>query len=137
MKDENVNKIINIGKKEECTQEEYDNLLELTSDINSSPSLYYLLQNLVETLLGRKVGHYKFNLRLCLEENDLTLDDLVNFIKGYHLVEKRYGDFGFGSPSVSKNLIDNLIEIDEEKSIELHNWIFFHGGNYHIESEMK
>lgn len=133
MKNQLINQIIKIGNKEECTELEYQKLLE-NYDSKSGPKGYYFLQELAETMLGRKIGHFKFNLRLCLKKENLSINDYTSFIKGYHLLEKQTGDFGFGSPSISKDLINNLTPVDQDKSVELYNWIADHGGNYYIES---
>lgn len=137
MKNQLINQIIEIGNLEKLTQADYQKLLE-NYNSNLSPVEYYFMQELAETMLGRKIGpHCKLNLRLCLEKEGLSINDLSSFIKGYHLFEKQFGDFGFGCPSISENLIDNLAKIDQEKSTELYNWIAEHGGNYYIKANKK
>jgi len=134
MKNQLINQIIEIGNKEKFTQVDYQKLLDNYNP--ESPSTgYYFLQELAETMLGRKIRHFKFNLRLCLAKEGLSISDLSSFIKGYHLFEKQFGDFGFGSPSISKNLIDNLAKIDQKKATELYNWIAEHGGNHYIKAK--
>ena len=41
-------------------------------------------------------------------------------------------DFGFGSPSPTKKVIQVLEKKDKEQAHELHEWIAKNGGNYYI-----
>lgn len=71
-----------------------------------------------------------------LREKHLNTEDLCYLIKGLHFIELKYrqqtkNDFGFGSPSQTSNLITTLNKRNENKAIEITNWIIENGGNYY------
>ena len=136
MQDEYISKIIEIGKKELCTAEDLVYFLDKLPTIGN--------RKLKDTLLREyKVSTWHITRRdflLCDKEvnKQLSLDIqkelisfLVDFIKGCHLIEIKYG--GFGSTTNIYNIIGSLLEKDADKAIDLYNWIAFSGGNYYIE----
>jgi len=64
----------------------------------------------------------------------LSDTDLIDYIKGLHIIEitfrKFKGDeFGFGSPSITHELLNKL---NLDNHIKLYDWIAFNGGNFFI-----
>lgn len=64
-------------------------------------------------------------------------DEIIFFIKGLHLIENKYKDFtqnkfGFGSPSSTFRLIQDLGKRDFDLSQRIRLWIKENGGCYYI-----
>lgn len=69
-------------------------------------------------------------------------DDVEYLVKGLHIVEilyrnKTQHDFGFGSPSPTHKIIEQLMTKNEELAISLREWIAGNGGNYYIKKSMN
>lgn len=66
------------------------------------------------------------------------IDSEVEYlVKGLHIVEilyrnKMQHDFGFGSPSPTHKILQQLKDKNESLAYELINWIANSGGNYYI-----
>ena len=61
----------------------------------------------------------------------------INLIKGFHLIELKYNELnksthGFGSPTVTYELLRRFSKINFELAKELENWINGTGGNYYM-----
>lgn len=105
-----INKIEEIGQREQCTADE----------------LKYFLPN--HTTLGNEPI---FNISVFrYPELKSSLPLLISVIKGLHIIEKSYG--GFGSPSKTFDLIKYLVHIDSAKGEEIYNWVSLNGGNHYI-----
>lgn len=135
MLEEYINKIIEIGKKETCTPEEYAYF--------SSNLPWYANYELWDTLRrdyridnGRTTRREFFSNdqradKLSqLNDREERVSFLVDFAKGCHLIEKGHG--GFGSTTYVFNLFSSLFKMDKDRAVDLYNWIAFHGGNYYI-----
>lgn len=69
-------------------------------------------------------------------------DDVEYFIKGLHLIEEKYkklsgSDFGFGSPSPTFKVIEELAGEDFEKAVNLEEWVLKNGGNYYLKGNTR
>ena len=71
--------------------------------------------------------------------NTITFIDseVEELIKGLHIVEtlfkhKTNNDFGFGSPSPTFKIIQQINNKDQKLAIFLTQWIAHNGGNYYI-----
>lgn len=67
---------------------------------------------------------------------DSKVDDLI---KGLHLIEMLYREktentFGFGSPSPTYKIIQQIAKSDKSHAEYLTKWIADNGGNYYIKS---
>ncbi len=102
---EDINKIVDIGKKEVCTKKDLNDLSLISTD-----SCFQLRDQIW------------FNFK------KLNIQNLKNFIKGFHLIEKQSG--GFGSVSATIKMIYSLSETKDQE--EVYNWVAFNGGNYYI-----
>lgn len=115
-KTEYYTKIAEIGEKGECTEEE---LHYFFSDVQHESAMWFIRAR-------------------DLSKIDPSKEFLVTFIKGYHLIEmKRTAGkggigFGYGSPSCTKNLIQDLEKIDSKEASRLLKWVAATGGNYYI-----
>lgn len=68
-----------------------------------------------------------------------SIEEIEDFIKGLHLTEIKYielteNKFGFGSPSSTFRLIQDLGKRDFDLSQRISLWIKDNGGNYYIKS---
>lgn len=66
--------------------------------------------------------------------------DVASFVKGIHIVEtlfknKNQNNFGFGSPSPTYKIIQQIRTQNEHLAIELTKWISESGGNYYIKGK--
>lgn len=66
--------------------------------------------------------------------------DVEIFVKGIHIVETLYknktqNNFGFGSPSPTHKIIQQIRTQNEHLAIELTKWIAESGGNYYIKGK--
>jgi hypothetical protein len=116
--EESINKLLEIGNKGKCTEQE----------------LYYFLPN-YPTLRG---SEYVFTANGWerLSHNNFQIE---NFVKGLHYVELKYremtnDDFGFGSPSRTHQIISRLEKTHPELALTLSKWIADNGGNYYIKA---
>lgn len=124
-----VNKIIEIGAKENCTKEEADNIV--ASFLGSSePKPYYVISDITEEFIGFDVRQGRFDVEDVLKRQNITKNEYISYIKGCHLFEKCYS--GFGSPSQTYNLIKNFIEFSPSEGEDLYDWVTKHGGNYYM-----
>lgn len=119
MKTESLSLLIEIGKKESCTHEEFISFFPNFPRMGNS--------ELFTSINGREFGMKR-----------TTNDDLYYMIKGYHIIEKHYRELlndkmGFGSPSKVITLIGIVGKFDQARAIELYDWVAFNGGNYYIE----
>lgn len=136
MQDEYVNKIIEIGQKDICTSEDLAYFSKKLPDVGNME-----LRDILPRKYKVNTGHItrkdfllydkKINNQSPSEDQEKHISFLVDFIKGCHLIEIKYG--GFGSTTNIYNIIGSLLEIDADKAIDLYNWIAFNGGNYYIE----
>lgn len=137
MQDEYINKIIEIGKKESCTPEELTYFLANLPNLGNKE-----LNDILQRKYKINIGHitrreflaldHKVSKQLPSEEQKKRIFFLIDFIKGCHLIEIKYG--GFGSTTNIYNIIGALMVMDVNEAINLYNWIAFNGGNYYIES---
>jgi len=63
--------------------------------------------------------------------------EVESFVKGLHIVETLYknktqNNFGFGSPSPTHKIIQQIRTQNENLAFELTKWISESGGNYYI-----
>lgn len=68
--------------------------------------------------------------------------DVEILVKGLHIVETLYknktqNDFGFGSPSPTHKIIQQLSTQNQNLANELTNWIAKDGGNYYIKGKNR
>ena len=66
--------------------------------------------------------------------------DVEIFVKGIHIVETLYknktqNNFGFGSPSPTHKIIEQIKTQNEHLAFELTKWISESGGNYYIKGK--
>jgi len=115
MKDQ-IAKIIEIGKKDYCTKDDFE----------------YILPN-YPIISGKE-----FIFSSGCSPTYLTLgDDIEQYVKGLHLVELKYrsktnNKRGFGSLSRSYCVVLTLYKTNPKLSDELGKWIAFNGGNFNI-----
>jgi hypothetical protein len=66
--------------------------------------------------------------------------EVESFVKGIHVVETLYknktqNNFGFGSPSPTHKIIQQIRTQNENLAFELTKWISESGGNYYIKGK--
>ncbi len=113
MKVEFIERLIEIGKTGFCE------LQDLVYFLPNYPSFNYS-----EPIFRRHTE----------EVSNLPIRDLIDYIKGLHLIELAYSEkqkseSGFGSPSMTFELLEKL---DTDNRIKLYDWIAFNGGNFFI-----
>lgn len=114
---ETQTKIIEIGQRGHCTNEELHHFLPNYPIINGV--------------------RYIFNYWNWRSISKWSKIDIENFVKGLHFIELKYrelkqSDFGFGSPSKTAFTIDKLNNHQKELAEELREWVKANGGNYYI-----
>ncbi len=137
MNTEYINKILEIGKKGSCSSEELDYFLTKLPDVGNRELRDILRRDYkVSTEHITRREFLAINPKIIKQAPSETQNKissfLIDFIKGCHLIEVKYG--GFGSTTNIYNLFSFLIEIDANKAIDLYNWIASTGGNYYIDS---
>lgn len=137
MNKEYINKIIQIGKKELCTDEELSYFLPNLPDVANKDLLYFLNREYGMStfhMTRRDILAIKPKTRAgTLTEKDETLVSfIIDLVKGIHLIEFISG-YGGSSTTTICNLFGTLVEKDAYRAIDLYNWIANHGGNYYIE----
>ncbi len=137
MQDEYINKIIEIGKKGVCTPEDFKYFTNKLPTLGNR-ELSRILRIKYKINAGHITRREFLALNRVVSEQQLLgskkeeASFLVDFIKGCHLIEIKYG--GFGSTTNVYNVIGSLAEIDVNKAVDLYDWIAFNGGNYYIKS---
>lgn len=138
MSTEYINRIIEIGKKGSCTDQEFSYFLQNLPDVGNKELLLTLREK-----YGIDTSHMTRRdiLSIDAEKNihSLTKADeelasfIVDLIKGIHMIEFKSG-YGGSSTTTICNLLGTLIEKDVKRFIDLYNWIASNGGNYYIEA---
>ncbi len=139
MNTEYINKIVEIGKRGACTDQQLSYFLQNMPDAANKDFLRFLRSE-----YGIKTQHWtrKGILAIDTERPAQPLSDedkklvsfIVDLIKGVHWVMFKAG-YGRASTTTICNLFSTLVEKDVEKFIHLYNWIAANGGNYYIEPE--
>jgi len=116
IQDQNIQKIINIGRNESCTKEE----------------LFFFLPD-YPVLYGPE---FIFTISWANSRKYVNRDR-INFVKGLHIIEEKYKEethhnFGFGSPCPSYKIITALRRRNQELANNLEEWVRNNGGNYYI-----
>jgi hypothetical protein len=115
---EQIKLIKTVGSKLFCTEEEFNKILPEYPILNGSEFIF---------TIGWANGKNYI---------DFEVD---NFIKGLHIIEILYkskvnNDIGFGSPSPTYKLIQQISKSDLFHAETLKKWISDNGGNYYIKS---
>jgi hypothetical protein len=120
MENEYIEKIIEVGQKGYCDIEELNYFLPNQPTLRGSE------------LIFMNPGRY-------LRDMNYSEHRLQDLIKGCHLIERKYveitrNNYGFGSPSPTSNLLNDLeVKTQDHKTFEnIYDWVAFNGGNYDI-----
>ena len=134
-----INKLIEIGKKESCTDQEFSYFLKNSPDSRRVEFLCFLRQKykintsyITEKELSRinPVVH----TQTLIDADKILVVFIVNLIKGIHIVMSKAG-YGRSSTTTICNLFGTLIQKDKKKFIALYNWISLNGGNHCIQKD--
>lgn len=138
MNTEYINKIIEIGKRGTCTDQELSYFLPNLPDV-ANKDLLHVLKN----EYGISTWHWTRrdilaidavgNVQSLTNEDEKLVSFIVDLVKGIHIIEFKSG-YGGSSTTTICNLFGTLIEKDANRFIDLYNWIASNGGNYYIES---
>lgn len=138
MSKEYINKILEIGRRGTCTDQEFSYFLLNLPDVGNKNLLHVLRSD-----YGISTQHWTRREILAIDaEGDvqpLTNEDeklvsfIVDLVKGIHIIEFKSG-YGCSSTTTICNLLGTLIEKDSNRFIDLYNWIASNGGNYYIQS---
>ena len=141
MNTEYINKIIEIGKRGTCTDQELSYFSQNLPDVANKDFLRFLRSE-----YGISTQHWTRRDILAIEterptqplsdEDKKLVSFIVDLIRGIHLIMFKAG-YGRASTTTICNLFGTLIEKDEEKFIDLYNWIATNGGNYYIEPNVN
>ena len=137
MNKEYINKIIEIGKKGTCSDQEFSYFANNLPDVAN--------KGLLDTLrreYGIDTHHMtrrdiltikpKTTTETLSQDDEALVSFIVDLIKGIHVIEFKSG-YGGSSTTTVCNLFGTLIEKDTNRFIDLRDWIATHGGNYYIE----
>ena len=137
-KEEYINKILEIGRRGTCTDQELSYFLPNLPDVANKDLLHVLRGE-----YGISTRHWTRRdiLAIDADENAQSLRNedeklasfIVDLVKGIHIIEFKSG-YGGSSTTTICNLFGTLIEKDTKRFIDLYNWIASNGGNYYIES---
>ena len=140
MDTEYINKILEIGKRGTCSDQQLSYFLPNLPDVANKDLLHILRSE-----YGISTWHWTRRDILAIDDdgNKQSLRDedkklvsfIVDLIKGIHLIMFKAG-YGRASTTTICNLIGKLMEKDIEKFIDLYNWVAINGGNYYIESNI-
>ena len=138
MNTEYISKIIEIGKKGFCTDQELSYFSQGLPDVGNKELLFVLREK-----YGIDTSHMTRREILSIDTekhtHSLTKADeelvffIVDLIKGIHIIEFKSG-YGGSSTTTICNLLGTLIEKDVKRFVDLYNWIASNGGNYYIEA---
>jgi len=137
MNTEYINKIIEIGKKGFCTDQELSYYLPNLPDVANN-DLFRTLRDeyRIDTshMTRRDILAIKIekNIQSLSAADEKIISFIVSLIKGIHIIEFKSG-YGGSSTTTICNLFGTLIEKDKIEFINLYNWIASNGGNYYIE----
>lgn len=131
-----IAKILAIGRKESCTEDDFS-FFALNLPDTTNRELLLLLQNEhginLKTWTQRNILSIDMKKKFSLENEDKKqVSFLVDLIKGIHLIMFEAG-YGTSSTNIACSLFDTLIKKDAESFISLYDWIVKNGGNYYIE----
>ena len=138
MNTEYINKILEIGKRGICTDQELSYFLPNLPDVANKDLLHVLRSE-----YGISTRHWtrrdilaidaEGNAQSLRNEDERLASFIVDLVKGIHIIEFKSG-YGGSSTTTICNLFGTLIEKDVKSFIDLYNWIASNGGNYYIES---
>ncbi len=136
MKKEYIDKLIEIGKKESCTDQELSYFLSNLPDVANRELLRVLREEYkIDTshITERELARIDpvIHARALTDADKILMVFIVDLIKGIHIVMFQSG-YGAGSTTTICNLFGTLIEKDKKIFIDLYNWIALNGGNYYI-----
>lgn len=137
MNAEYINKILEIGKRGTCTDQELSYFLPNLPDVANKDLLHVLRSG-----YGISIRHWTRRDILAINTtgtaqslkngDEKAVSFIVDLIKGIHIIMFKAG-YGRASTTTICNLLGTLIEKDIEKFIGLYNWIATNGGTYYIE----
>ena len=136
MKKEYIDKLIEIGKKESCTDQEISYFLTNLPDVGNK-ELLRILREEYKIDTSRMTRRELARIDPVIRANVLTDADkmlvalIVDLIKGIHIIMFQVG-YGGGSTTIICNLFGTLIQKDKKTFVDLYNWIALNGGNYYI-----
>jgi hypothetical protein len=136
MKKEYIDKLIEIGKKEFCTDQEFSYFLTKLPDV-ANRELLLTLREEYKIDTSHMTRDWITRIDPVVHANVLTDEDkmlvafIVDLIKGIHIIMFQAG-YGGGSTTIICNLFGTLIQKNKKAFIDLYNWIAFNGGNYYI-----
>ena len=132
-----INKIIEIGTRGTCTDQELSYFSKNLPDVANKDFLHTLRSE-----YGISIQHWTRRDILAIDTEKTTqplsnedkklVSFIVDLIRGIHLIMFKAG-YGRASTTTICNLFGTLIEKDVEGFIDLYNWIASNGGNYYIE----
>lgn len=138
MNTEYINKILEIGKRGTCTDQELSYFLPNLPDVANKDLLHVLRSE-----YGISTLHWTRRDILAIDaegnaqslggEDEKLVSFITDLVKGIHIIEFKSG-YGGSSTTTICNLLGTLIEKDAKRFIDLYNWISSNGGNYYIES---
>ena len=136
MEKEYIDKLIEIGKKESCTDQEFSYFLTNLPDVMNRELLFVLRREYkIDTLLTTKQGISRIDpviyANALTDEEEKLVAFIVDLIKGIHIIMFR-NRMARASTTIISNLFGTLIQKDKKAFIDLYNWIAFNGGNYYI-----
>jgi len=137
MKKEYIDKLIGIGKKESCTDQELSYFSTKLPDVINKELLRILREEYkIDTSHMTERGFARIDpvvhANVLTDADKMLVALIVNLIKGIHIIMFRAG-YGGGSTTIICNLFGTLIQKDKKTFIDLYNWIALNGGNYYIQ----
>jgi len=135
-----INKILAIGKRGVCTEQELSYFLQNLPDVANKELLHFLrIEYGISTEHWSRVGLLYVDIdrptQPLSDEDKKLISFIVDLIKGVHLIMFK-AKVGRASTTTICNLFGTLIEKDLGAFIDLYNWIASNGGNYYIEPEV-
>lgn len=139
MKKEYIDKLIEIGQKESCTDQELSYFLQNLPDVANKELLRALREEYkIDTshMTERELARIDPVIRaqVLTDADKMLVVFIVDLIKGIHIVMFQSG-YGSGSTTTICNLFGTLIQKDKKTFIDLYNWIALNGGNYYIQKD--